>query len=209
MSKDPLALSLYHLGMTLAQQEPKRVRCPGVSLRLPSFRSDLCQDRAAYYRGAAREDANPGGDLLVDLWNASAWRKHVKVTSFSGSDRLNIIEHNFCINKPLPTHQNYRIPCGCSLVSPVEEFDEERGFLPWREQRITLSYGVFFDGLLRPGKIWHEHGKTSNIKISQQYLLTLVYVDSVFSCGGKFGLSMLFICSLTDCKLPHAIAGDW
>ncbi|CAK8998896.1 Uncharacterized protein SCF082_LOCUS5828 [Durusdinium trenchii] len=32
----------------------------------------------------------------------------------------------------------------------TEEFTEERGFLPWREQRITLSYGEFFGGELRP-----------------------------------------------------------
>ena len=30
-----------------------------------------------------------------------------------------------------------------------QEFTESRGFLPWREQRITLSYGIFFDGVLR------------------------------------------------------------
>ena len=30
-----------------------------------------------------------------------------------------------------------------------QEFTEERGFLIWREQRITVSYGSFFDGELR------------------------------------------------------------
>jgi len=32
----------------------------------------------------------------------------------------------------------------------TEEFTEARGFLPWREQRITLSFGNFFGGVLRP-----------------------------------------------------------
>lgn len=36
-----------------------------------------------------------------------------------------------------------------SGTSCGKEFTEERGFLPWREQRITLSYGEFFGGELR------------------------------------------------------------
>mmetsp|Transcript_119268 Transcript_119268/g.349042 ORF Transcript_119268/g.349042 Transcript_119268/m.349042 type:complete len:516 (+) Transcript_119268:53-1600(+) len=32
----------------------------------------------------------------------------------------------------------------------VEEFNESRGFVPWREQRITLSFARQFDGKFRP-----------------------------------------------------------
>ena len=146
----------------------KTMRCPGVSLWLPRFRSDLCQDRAACYRGAvAREDANPfGGDSSVDLWNVSAWRKDVK-----SNPSVDQIDRRLNTNSVLVNHfqrctkitvQGSPV-CACSLLSRPEEFVEERGFLPWREQRITLSYGIFFDGLLRQGKIWQEHGKTINI----------------------------------------------
>ena len=33
---------------------------------------------------------------------------------------------------------------------PLQEFTEERGFLPWREQRITLSYGH------RAASVWRK-----------------------------------------------------
>ncbi|CAL1126055.1 unnamed protein product [Cladocopium goreaui] len=67
----------------------------------------------------------------------------------------------------------------------TEEFVEERGFLPWREQRITLSYGIFFDGLLRPTNL-----DAAVIELNADYL-SWVVPKSHISFLGQLGFSNL------------------
>lgn len=67
----------------------------------------------------------------------------------------------------------------------TEEFTESRGFLPWREQRITLSYGIFFDGILRPTNL-----DASVIELNADYL-SWVVPKSHISFLGQLGFSSL------------------
>ncbi|CAJ1383877.1 unnamed protein product [Effrenium voratum] len=88
------------------------------------------------------------------LQKASALLDHREANTSIPSGMMRIrkaVVENRC-NRPVwlygyqdgvPTH--LKIP-----AKVTEEFTEERGFLIWREQRITVSYGSFFDGELRP-----------------------------------------------------------
>jgi len=67
----------------------------------------------------------------------------------------------------------------------TEEFTEERGFLPWREQRITLSFGSFFDGVLRPTNL-----DAAVIELNADYL-SWVVPKSHISFLGQLGYSNL------------------
>eukprot|EP00913_Durusdinium_trenchii_P032729 g30637.t1 len=65
------------------------------------------------------------------------------------------------------------------------EFTEERGFLPWREQRITLSYGEFFGGELRPTNL-----DAAVIELNADYE-SWVVPKSHMSFLGQLGFSSL------------------
>eukprot|EP00440_Ansanella_granifera_P039220 gb/GFBE01042551.1/.p1 GENE.gb/GFBE01042551.1/~~gb/GFBE01042551.1/.p1 ORF type:complete len:615 (+),score=87.21 gb/GFBE01042551.1/:1-1845(+) len=67
----------------------------------------------------------------------------------------------------------------------VEEFTESRGFLPWREQRITLSFGSFFDGVLRPTNL-----DATVIELNADYE-SFVVPKSHLSFLGQLGYSNL------------------
>mmetsp|Transcript_16517 Transcript_16517/g.28549 ORF Transcript_16517/g.28549 Transcript_16517/m.28549 type:complete len:483 (-) Transcript_16517:10-1458(-) len=76
------------------------------------------------------------------------------------------------------------VPTHLKIDSRVtEEFTEERGFLPWREQRITLSFGSFFDGVLRPTNL-----DAAVIELNADYLSWVVPKSHV-SFLGQLGYS--------------------
>lgn len=84
------------------------------------------------------------------IWQSIEWPLHLKIIQLSNVCKKST---QFELSSDFPWENS-------DLLFPLEkssqrdffisqEFTESRGFLPWREQRITLSYGIFFDGVLR------------------------------------------------------------
>ncbi|CAK8998972.1 Uncharacterized protein SCF082_LOCUS5864 [Durusdinium trenchii] len=128
-------------------------------------------------------------NCLLQKTKAVSGENYEKKTSANGLMRVRkAVFENRC-ERPVYLY-GYQNQLGNGTIVKIdahatEEFTEERGFLPWREQRITLSYGEFFGGELRPTNL-----DAAVIELNADYE-SWVVPKSHMSFLGQLGFSSL------------------